>query len=51
MNKCINWNGLPCILTDVLGEEKAVVFTNINGDLVACEMDSCDINNPSVLYC
>lgn len=48
MNKCINWNGLPCILTDVLGEEKAVVFTNINGDLVACEMDSCDINNPSM---
>lgn len=38
MRECMSWNGLPCLISDISGEKKAVVFTNIKGDLVACEI-------------
>lgn len=38
MRECIGWNGLPCLITDVLGKKTAVVFTNIEKNLVACEI-------------
>lgn len=35
---CIQWHGLPCLLTERLGKPQAVIFTNIDGELVACEV-------------
>ncbi|MBO5373199.1 MAG: radical SAM protein [Lachnospiraceae bacterium] len=45
MPTCINWNSLPCLLTKKDGEDKAVVFTNIEGDLVACEIPKEKLND------
>ena len=38
MKECINWHGLPCLITDVNEGKKAVLFTSIDGNLVACEV-------------
>ena len=48
MISCINWNSLPCLLTHRNGEEKAVVFTNIDGELVACEIPRDKVNSNEI---
>ncbi len=45
MINCINWNSLPCLLTEQNGTEKAVIFTNIDGNLVACELPHENLYN------
>lgn len=44
-NKCINWHSLPCLLYESINGKKAVIFTNIDGDLVACEVPYEEINS------
>lgn len=48
MSSCINWNSLPCLLTNHNGEEKAVVFTNIDGELVACEIPRDNLKSEEI---
>lgn len=43
MKKCINWHGLPCLLTRSDDTDVAVVFTNIDHEFMLCELSPEDL--------
>ncbi len=40
---CINWHGLPCVHITNDKKDVAAIFTNIDGELVVCEVPWSDI--------
>lgn len=46
MKKCINWHGLPCLLTGSEKEDTAAIFTNIRGQLVVCTLPADTLDTP-----
>lgn len=49
MRECINWHGLPCLLTQKNDTDVAVVFTNIDHELMLCELPTEDLASEEIL--
>lgn len=39
------WHDLPSLIIEENGNKKMVVFSNLNGEFVACKIDYCERNN------